>query len=65
MKPVGIPLDVEVARLLKAAAVPVHDVRRLRWLSAKRKQPLAVTLQHALWSYLLPIAPDADAELRK
>lgn len=47
-----------------AVSLPPDDMRRLSWLAAKRGVPVASVLRDAVWSYLLPIAIDADAEHR-
>lgn len=42
-------------------SLPPDDMRRLTWLAERRKIPVARLLRIAVWAYLLPIAPDADA----
>jgi len=45
------------------ASLPPDDMRRLTWLAAKRRVPVANVLRDAVYAYMLPIAADADREV--
>lgn len=45
-------------------ALPPDDMRRLHWWAAKKGKPVAAILRDAVWAYLLPVAADADKEMR-
>lgn len=47
-----------------AITLSEDDFRRLTWLADKRGVPVAAVLRDAVWAYMIPITPEADAAVR-